>query len=240
VQNKSGKEYEMKKYMVVVAMVAILVVPLLAGAQDAPLKTQKDKVSYLIGAQIGNDFKAQQMDIDPDLFSRGLKDALAGKKAPLSEQEIRETMMAFQKEMQTKTAEQNKKLAEQNKKEGDAFLVENKKKEGVKTTPSGLQYKVVRQGTGKMPKPTSTVVVNYRGTLLDGREFDSSYKRGEPFTTAVNGVVKGWQEALPLMKEGAKYQIFVPSQLAYGERGAGREIGPNAVLIFEIELLSIK
>lgn len=230
----------MKKYMVVVAMVAILVVPLLAGAQDAPLKTQKDKVSYLIGAQIGNDFKAQQMDIDPDLFSRGLKDALAGKKAPLSEQEIRETMMAFQKEMQTKTAEQNKKLAEQNKKEGDAFLVENKKKEGVKTTPSGLQYKVVRQGTGKMPKPTSTVVVNYRGTLLDGREFDSSYKRGEPFTTAVNGVVKGWQEALPLMKEGAKYQIFVPSQLAYGERGAGREIGPNAVLIFEIELLSIK
>lgn len=230
----------MKKYMVVVAMVAILVVPLLAGAQDAPLKGQKDKVSYLIGAQIGNDFKAQQMDIDPDLFSRGLKDALAGKKAPLSEQEIRETMMAFQKEMQTKTAEQNKKLAEQNKKEGDAFLVENKKKEGVKTTPSGLQYKVVRQGTGKMPKPTSTVVVNYRGTLLDGREFDSSYKRGEPFTTAVNGVVKGWQEALPLMKEGAKYQIFVPSQLAYGERGAGREIGPNAVLIFEIELLSIK
>lgn len=230
----------MKKYMVLVAMIAILVVPLLAGAQDASLKTQKDKVSYLLGAQIGNDFKAQQMDIDPDLFSRGLKDALAGKKAPLSEQEIRETMMAFQKEMQTKTAEQNKKLAEQNKKEGDAFLVENKKKEGVKTTPSGLQYKVVRQGTGKMPKPTSTVVVNYRGTLLDGREFDSSYKRGEPFTTAVNGVVKGWQEALPLMKEGAKYQIFVPSQLAYGERGAGREIGPNAVLIFEIELLSIK
>jgi FKBP-type peptidyl-prolyl cis-trans isomerase FklB len=230
----------MKKYMVLVAMVAILVVPLFAGAQDASLKTQKDKVSYLIGAQIGNDFKAQQMDIDPDLFSRGLKDALAGKKAPLSEQEIRETMMAFQKEMQTKSAEQNKKLAEQNKKEGDAFLAENKKKEGVKTTPSGLQYKVVRQGTGKMPKSTSTVVVNYRGTLLDGKEFDSSYKRGEPFTTAVNGVVKGWQEALPLMKEGAKYQIFVPSQLAYGERGAGREIGPNAVLIFEIELLSIK
>jgi FKBP-type peptidyl-prolyl cis-trans isomerase FklB len=149
-------------------------------------------------------------------------------------------MMAFQKEMQTKSAEQNKKLAEQNKKEGDAFLAENKKKEGVKTTPSGLQYKVVRQGTGKMPKSTSTVVVNYRGTLLDGREFDSTSKRGEPFTTAVNGVVKGWQEALPLMKEGAKYQIFVPSQLAYGERGAGREIGPNAVLIFEIELLSIK
>lgn len=230
----------MKKYMVLVAMIAILVVPLLAGAQDASLKTQKDKVSYLLGAQIGNDFKAQQMDVDPDIFSRGLKDALAGKKPPLSEQEIRDTMMAFQKEIQAKVAVQTQKLAEQNKKEGDAFLAENKKKEGVRTTPSGLQYKVVRQGTGKMPKPTSTVVVNYRGTLLDGREFDSSYKRGEPFTTAVNGVVKGWQEVLPLMKEGAKYQIFVPSQLAYGERGAGREIGPNAVLIFEIELLSIK
>jgi FKBP-type peptidyl-prolyl cis-trans isomerase FklB len=230
----------MKKYTVLVAMIAILVVPLLAGAQDASLKTQKDKVSYLLGAQIGNDFKAQQMDIDPDIFSRGLKDSLAGKKPPLSEQEIRDTMMAFQKEIQAKVAVQTQKLAEQNKKEGDAFLAENKKKEGVRTTPSGLQYKVIRQGTGKMPKPTSTVVVNYRGTLLDGREFDSSYKRGEPFTTAVNGVVKGWQEALPLMKEGAKYQIFVPSQLAYGDRGAGREIGPNAVLIFEIELLSIK
>jgi FKBP-type peptidyl-prolyl cis-trans isomerase FklB len=226
--------------MVVVAMVALLVVPVFAGAQDASLKTQKDKVSYLIGAQIGNDFKAQQMDIDPDIFFRGMRDALAGKKPPLSEQEIRDTMMAFQKEMQAKMAAQTQKLAEQNKKEGDAFLAENKKKEGVKTTPSGLQYKVIRQGTGKMPKPTSTVVVNYRGTLLDGREFDSSYKRGEPFTTAVNGVVKGWQEALPLMKEGAKYQIFVPSQLAYGERGAGREIGPNAVLIFEIELITVK
>lgn len=230
----------MKKYMVLVAMIAILVVPLLAGAQDASLKTHKDKVSYLLGAQIGNDFKTQQMDVDPDIFSRGLKDVLAGKKPPLSEQEIRDTMMAFQKEIQAKVAVQTQKLAEQNKKEGDAFLAENKKKEGVRTTPSGLQYKVMRQGTGKMPKPTSTVVVNYRGTLLDGREFDSSYKRGEPFTTAVNGVVKGWQEALPLMKEGAKYQIFVPSQLAYGDRGAGREIGPNAVLIFEIELLSIK
>jgi FKBP-type peptidyl-prolyl cis-trans isomerase FklB len=230
----------MKKYMVLVAMIAILVVPLLAGAQDASLKTQKDKVSYLLGAQIGNDFKAQQMDVDPDIFSRGLKDSLAGKKPPLSEQEIRDTMMAFQKDIQAKVAVQTQKLAEQNKKEGDAFLAENKKKEGVRTTPSGLQYKVMRQGTGKMPKPTSTVVVNYRGTLLDGREFDSSYKRGETFTTAVNGVVKGWQEALPLMKEGAKYQIFVPSQLAYGERGAGREIGPNAVLIFEIELITVK
>ena len=146
-------------------------------------------------------------------------------------------MMAFQKEVMAKQAE----VAKKNKTEGDAFLAENKKKEGVKTLPSGLQYKVIKAGTGKKPKMNDTVTVNYRGTLIDGTEFDNSYKRGQPATFQVNGVIPGWTEALQLMEQGAKWQLFIPSNLAYGERGApGGQIGPNATLIFEIELISIQ
>jgi FKBP-type peptidyl-prolyl cis-trans isomerase FklB len=142
-------------------------------------------------------------------------------------------MAAFQKEMIAK-------LGEKNKAEGEAFLAENKKKEGVKTLPSGLQYKVIKAGTGKKPKVTDTVTTHYRGTLMNGTEFDSSYRRGQPVSFQVNGVIPGWTEALQLMEEGAKWQLFIPSNLAYGERGAGRDIGPNATLVFEIELLSIE
>jgi FKBP-type peptidyl-prolyl cis-trans isomerase FklB len=145
-------------------------------------------------------------------------------------------MMAFQKEVMAKQAE----VAKKNKAEGEAFLAENKKKEGVKTTPSGLQYKVIKPGKGKKPKSSDTVTVNYRGTLIDGTEFDSSYKRGQPATFQVSGVIPGWTEALQLMEEGAKWQLFIPSNLAYGERGAGGVIGPNATLIFEVELISIQ
>jgi FKBP-type peptidyl-prolyl cis-trans isomerase FklB len=149
-------------------------------------------------------------------------------------------MAAFQKEMMAKQQELAKRLGEKNKKEGEAFLSENRKKEGIKALPSGLQYKVVKAGTGKKPKSTDTVTTHYRGTLIDGTEFDSSYRRGQPASFPVSGVIPGWTEALQLMEEGAKWQLFIPPNLAYGERGAGSQIGPNATLIFEIELISIQ
>lgn len=211
----------------------------LYAAEDVTLKTPKEKLSYVIGAQIGNDLKSQSIDVDPALVNRGLQDSILGKGLLISDQEAKEIIGAYQKERAGKMAEEKKKLGEKNKQEGAAFLAENKKKEGVKTLASGLQYKVIKEGTGKTPKPTDTVVTQYRGALVNGTEFDSSYKRGEPATFPVNGVIRGWTEALQLMKEGSKWQIVVPPELAYGEQGAG-PIGPNATLIFEVELVSIK
>jgi FKBP-type peptidyl-prolyl cis-trans isomerase FklB len=212
-----------------------------AGAQEKPvLKDQKEKISYIIGMEIGGNFKKQSIDIDPDILSRGIKDGLSGAKPLLSEQEAREVMTAFEKEMRSRQQAAQKAAGEKNKKEGEAFLAENKKKAGVKTLPSGLQYRVIKAGTGKKPAATDTVTTHYRGTLIDGTEFDSSYKRGKPATFPVNGVIPGWTEALQLMEEGAKWQLFIPSNLAYAERGAGRVIGPHATLIFEVELISIQ
>jgi len=212
-----------------------------AGAQEKPaLKDQKEKISYIIGMDIGGNFKKQSIDIDPDMMARGIKDGLSGAKPLLSEQEAREVMTAFEKEMQARHEVAQKAAGEKNKKEGEVFLAENKKKEGVKTLPSGLQYKMIKPGTGKKPAATDTVTTHYKGTLIDGTEFDSSYKRGKPATFPVNGVIPGWTEALQLMEEGAQWQLFIPSNLAYGERGAGRVIGPHATLIFEVELISIQ
>lgn len=226
------------------AWMAVLAVLVIAGSvvaeEPASLKSQKDKISYIIGLDIGGNFKRQGADVDLDILIKGIKDALSGNKPILSEDEIREVTTAFRQEMAKKQAEEKMKLAEKNKREGEAFLEENKKKEGVKTLPSGLQYKVITEGSGRSPKESDTVTVNYRGTFVDGTEFDSSYKRGEPATFPVKGVIPGWVEALPLMKEGAKWQLFIPSGLAYGETGAGNAIGPNATLIFEVELISIK
>jgi FKBP-type peptidyl-prolyl cis-trans isomerase FklB len=225
-------------------LIAVLVVVLLTSQVNAEeklvLKDQKDKVSYSIGMNIGNNLKKQSIDIDIDILVQGIKDSFSGSKTLLTEQEFRDTITAFQQELRAKQTEQLKKLGEKNKKEGEAFLAENKKKEGVITLPSGLQYKVITEGTGEIPKLTDTVTVNYRGTLIDGTEFDSSYRRGQPATFPVKGVIAGWTEALQLMKVGSKWQLFIPSNLAYGERGAGRDIGSNATLIFDIELLSIK
>lgn len=227
-----------------VVVTAVIGFALLVGRADAGeekvLKSDRDKVSYSIGLEIGNNFKKQSIDVDADILARGMKDALSGGKTLLTEREIQETMTAFQKDMMAKQAEKVKAIADKNKKDEDAFLAQNKKKEGVKTTSSGLQYKVVKDGEGAMPKATDMVTVNYRGTLIDGTEFDSSYKREEPATFPVDGVIAGWTEALHLMKVGSKWQLFIPSNLAYGERGAGQAIGPNATLIFEVELLSIK
>lgn len=213
----------------------LLSAPLLAQDKSA-LKDQKDKISYSIGLDIGSTIKKQKIEINPDALTAGLKDAIAGSKPLLSDDQVKETMTAFQKEMMDKQATSGKEAAAA----GEKFLAENKGKEGVKATASGLQYKVLKEGTGAMPKETDTVVTNYRGTLIDGTEFDSSYKRGEPATFPVNRVIKGWTEALQMMKSGSKYQLFIPASLAYGERGSGQDIGPGQTLIFEVELLGIK
>ena len=178
--------------------------------------------------------------INPDALAAAMKDIFAGAKPQLTDEEVQQVMQDFQKKMMAKQMAAREEGLAKNKGEGEKFLAENKKKEGVKTTASGLQYKVIKDGTGKTPKATDTVKTHYRGTLINGTEFDSSYKRGEPAEFPVNGVIKGWTEALQLMKEGAKWQLFIPSNLAYGERGAGQAIGPNATLIFDIELLDIE
>jgi len=223
------------------AAVGIIALATWAQAQGpAGLKEQKEKVSYVIGVDIGKALQKQGVAIDPDLVARGIKDGVSGGKLLMSDQEIKETMTAFQKEMRAKQEVALKQAGEKNKREGEAFLAENKIKEGVKTLPSGLQYKVIKAGSGKKPKATDTVVTHYKGTLLDGTEFDSSYRRNQPATFKVNGVIRGWTEALQLMEEGAKWILYVPSALAYGERGAGGQIGPNATLIFEVELVSVQ
>jgi len=224
-------------------LTTILSIMLIAGHADAgdktALKNEKDKASYSIGTQIGNNFKNQSMDVDVDLLAKGIKDALSGGKLLMTEKEIRETITALQKDMMAKQAERMKVAAEKNRKEGETFLADNKKKEGVKTTPSGLQYKVVKDGNGPTPRMADTITVNYRGTLINGTEFDSSYKREEPATFPVNSVIPGWTEAMQMMKVGAKWHLFVPANLAYGEQGAGPQIGPNSTLIFEVELTAI-
>ncbi len=215
-----------------------------SSSADNTLKTHKDKTSYSIGLQMGSQMKQFADSVDIDKVIMGLKDGHAGKKPQLSVKEIQGLLTTFKQEVQAKRlAKQQdgtKVDADKNEKEGRKFLSENKNKEGVKTLPSGLQYKVLTRGDGATPKATDTVVTHYRGTLIDGRVFDSSHKRGQPASFPVNGVIKGWTEALQKMKVGGTWQLFIPSELAYGSRGAGAMIGPNAVLIFEIQLLEIK
>jgi FKBP-type peptidyl-prolyl cis-trans isomerase FklB len=237
------------KTALITILSAGLVSSVFAADADSTLKTDKDKLSYSIGMDIGQNLKRSQVDVDPETLSKGLKDFLTGGKTLLTEEQKREVMTNFQKEMREKQMarmkeqqkeqqEKGKEVGEKNKKEGDAFLAENKKKPGVITTPSGLQYKVITMGTGPKPKTTDTVVTHYRGTFIDGKEFDSSYKRGEPFVTPVTRVIKGWTEALMMMPVGSKWQLVIPSELAYGQGGMG--IPPNAVLQFDMELLSIQ
>jgi len=217
----------------------LLVPALLCSQRKEPIKTQKDKVSYSIGLDFGKNMKSQSVELNLDVLLRGIRDGLAGVTPALTEAEQRECMTTFQKEMMAKMQEKAKVDGEKNKKEGDAFLAENKKKPGVVTLPSGLQYKILKDGLGKSPKITDTVTIHYRGTLIGGKEFDSSFKHGSPVTYPLNGFIVGWKEALQKMKIGSKWQLFVPSNLAYGETGSG-EIGPNATLIFEVELLEVK
>lgn len=203
-------------------------------------KADMDKVSYIIGLSVGKDMKTQGVELNADQFVRGLKDSLSGVKPALSDAEMQQIIGQYRMELAAKREAELKRQAEENKKKEEAFLAENKAKEGVVALPSGLQYRVVKEGDGKKPTAYDSVTVNYRGTLLDGTEFDSSFRRNQPGTFPLGGVIPGWREALQLMKTGSKYQIFVPSKLAYGEKGAGGVIPPNATLIFEIELLSVK
>ncbi|QDU06633.1 FKBP-type peptidyl-prolyl cis-trans isomerase [Gimesia chilikensis] len=213
----------------------------LAQAQNekSQLKDQKQKVSYGIGYNLGQNLMRDNLDLDPQVLAKGIMDAMTKQKPQMTEDEIRATLLAFQQQLQKDAQAKMQKAAQENVAKGKKFLADNAKKEGVKTTKSGLQYKVVKSGSGKTPKLDDRVTTHYRGTLIDGTEFDSSYKRNQPATFPVNGVIGGWTEALQLMKEGDKWQLFIPSDLAYGERGSGPDIGPNEVLIFDIELLKV-
>jgi FKBP-type peptidyl-prolyl cis-trans isomerase len=214
--------------------------PAPAAVSNSVLKTDKDKASYAIGVNIGSSMHQQGVDVDPDMLALGLKDAMGGGKKLLTDDEMKAALTGLRDRVGKVQEEKMAQAAAANKKEGDAFLAANKTKEGVVTLPSGLQYKILKAGTGPKPTATDTVICNYKGTLINDTEFDSSYKRGQPATFPVGQVIKGWTEALQLMPVGSKWQLFVPSDLAYGDRGAGPDIGPNATLIFEVELLSIK
>lgn len=200
------------------------------------LTTDQQKFSYAIGLQVAQNLKSQGMDVDAKALTLAIEDILGGLQPRLSMEELQGAVTAYQQELQKEKAE----AAGVNKAEGEAFLAANKDKEGVTELPSGLQYKVMTEGSGKKPTASDSVIVHYRGTLLDGTEFDSSYKRGQPATLSLGQVIKAWQEALPLMQEGSKWEIYVPSELAYGERGAGGAIGPHSALIFEIELQGVE
>ncbi len=230
------------RFFTVFILSFVLVVQGVVFAEDKKfeLKNDKDRLSYSIGVDIGESMKKQSIDINPEALVKGINDAIAGKETLMSEQDMKNTLFSLQKELMAKQMERQKEIAEKNKKEGDAFLEENKKKEGIITLASGLQYKVITEGEGDSPSLADTVTVNYSGKFIDGTEFDSSYKRGQPAVFRVNSVIPGLSEALQLMKPGAKWQVFIPGNLGYGERGAGQTIEPNETLIFEIELISFE
>jgi FKBP-type peptidyl-prolyl cis-trans isomerase len=211
-----------------------------APATATALNSKKDKISYAIGADLGKKLKTSDIDIDPAILTRAMKDTLAGAKSEMSDEEIRATLTDLSKDLQQKQATVAKEASEKNRKAGEEFLAANKGKEGVVALPDGLQYKVLTPGNGPKPSASDTVVCNYKGTLIDGKEFDSSYKRGQPATFPVSGVIKGWTEALQMMPVGSKWQLFIPADLAYGDRQAGPDITPGSTLVFEVELVSIQ
>ena len=220
-------------HVVRVLVCLLLVLPTLAVAADRP--QADDKLSYAIGVLFARNM-ALEVDVNTDQFLAGIRDVLTGTKLKYSSEEMQQIVTAFQKQQHAAQGE----LGKKNKAEGDAFLKANAKKQGVVTLPSGLQYEVLQAGTGPKPTVDSTVTVHYRGTLLDGTEFDSSYKRGEPATFPLKGVIKGWQEGVSLMPQGSKWKLYIPPELAYGEAGAGSQIGPDSTLVFEVELLQVK
>ncbi len=243
----------MKRFWLVAALAAVTLAPAAQAqtqkaAKAKPAATSKpmsltsdaQKASYTIGADLARNLKQNGISIDLDALMQGVKDGTAGTKLAMTDDQMRAAMEQLQKSVQAKQTAENNMISDKNKQEGQDFLAANAKKEGVMTTPSGLQYMVVKQGNGPKPSPTDTVTTHYHGTLINGTVFDSSKDRGQPATFPVNGVIQGWQEALPMMNVGSTYRLFIPSELAYGSRGAGATIGPNATLIFDVELISIK
>ena len=224
----------------ILATAIVLLLSFTAVAQDAPeLKTDKDKFSYALGMNFGENLRKQGLDLDTAMFAKAFAESFNGGKTAMTDQEMQTLLMAAAQEIQKKQATQQAEKGAAAQKDGEAFLAANKSKDGVVTLPSGLQYKILKAGTGEKPTLDDTVVCNYKGTLTNGTEFDASEKHGGPVTFPVKGVIAGWTEALQLMPAGSKWQLFVPSNLAYGAQGPG-DIGPNATLIFEVELVSIQ
>jgi len=236
----------MKQILLITLSLAVLQPAIQAADEKSELKDTKAKVSYGIGMNFGNNLKRSGYEVDVDILTAAIKDVVSGKETKLTEAQAREVLMSYSKEMSAKREEERQAKAQKNRKEGEEFLAANKSKEGVKThtvnLPKGgtaeLQYKVLTEGTGSMPKSNDVVTVNYKGTLINGTEFDSSAKHGKPAQFPVTGVIKGWTEALMMMKTGSKWQLFLPAALAYDDRGSGALIEPGATLIFEVELLS--
>ncbi len=220
----------LKKTLLIVVMLFSL-----AAADAASLDSDKSKFSYAVGVQIALSLRQDGPHFDVAALTQAIEDVLGGGQLKLTPEEMQQAFNTFQKKLKDERSQ----VAEENARKGQAFLAANKKKADVVSLPSGLQYQVIKAGKGEKPNLDDSVVVNYRGTLIDGKEFDSSYRRGEPATFPVNGVIKGWQEILPLMPVGSHWKVFIPAALAYGERGAGGDIGPNETLVFDIELLSI-
>jgi FKBP-type peptidyl-prolyl cis-trans isomerase len=238
-RKQTMKELCMKQ-IVMMILAATVIASETPAQKKAELKTQKEKASYGVGLNIGNNLKGQLPDVDVNALVRGLRDAMSGAKSAVPDSELAVVMASFQEEMMGKMKERQAAIGERNKKEGEAFLAENNKKNGVITLASGLQYKIITAGTGPKPTPKDSVRCNYRGTLINGKEFDSSYKRGQPAEFVLGQVIPGWIEALQMMPVGSKWELYIPANLAYGERSMGADIGPNSTLIFEVELLGIK
>jgi FKBP-type peptidyl-prolyl cis-trans isomerase FklB len=218
-------------------LLVLSAVPL--SAQETKLATETDRISYSVGFQVGTDFRRQKVELNKDAVLRGLQDGFSDGKPAMTQEEMSKTLVELKRRIDLLVRQELQMRAQEALEAGQVFLAQNSKKEGVVSLPSGLQYQVLNEGQGNPPAAEDTVTVHYRGTLLDGTEFDSSYSRNEPATFPLTGVIKGWTEGLQLMKPGAKYRLFLPPALAYGERGAGPKIGPNAALIFEVELLSV-
>lgn len=233
----------MKKFLLIFLLFALLAISACKktkATKSEALETQKDKASYAIGFDLGKNLKKYSEDIELEKMIKGIRDGISGQNSILNEEETKKTLTEFQQALIKKEIERRKEVAIKNKVEEEKFLAENSKKEGVVTTASGLQYKVLSEGKGQKPTLEDSVKVHYKGTFINGKEFDSSYKRGEPVTFQLKNMIPGWIEALQLMKEGSKWQIFIPSSLAYGEQGAGDIIEPNSLLIFEVELLEVE
>ncbi|MCX7770261.1 MAG: FKBP-type peptidyl-prolyl cis-trans isomerase [Proteobacteria bacterium] len=230
----------MKIYLLFLNLLFILSSFTSYAEESQLLKTEKDKVNYSIGVNLINNFKQQEIDIDLDLVIKGMKDAYNGNKLLLSPEEIKKSLDIYQTAVRQKRATNFSKISEENKKKGDAFLSENSKREGVVTLQSGLQYKIIKKGEGKIPTENDVVECNFIGTLIDGTEFENTYKKGNPAILKVSTAIPGLREALKIMPLGSKWQIFIPPKLAYGTKKVGSYIGPNSVLIYELELISVK
>lgn len=229
----------MRKKVLIAIPALAMACGLCSAEEQAGITDEDDKVNYTIGYRLGGDFKRQDVKAKPEMLIKGVEDALAGTNPQMSPEEMRNALMSLQQRVAKQQQAQVQQQGTENIKAAEAFLAENATRDGIETLPSGLQYKVLEEGTGKSPQKTDKVTVHYRGTLIDGTEFDSSYSRNKPATFGVDGVISGWTEALQLMQAGDKWQLFIPPKLAYGERGAGKKIPPNSALIFEVDLISI-